>query len=104
MHVYVRDIFGRLYEAGIVMERPKCGSSYLAAMTLTLHCAAKELMRNFEEQFEDCFLAYLSCSHINLTPYQLGLLAAAQVPRLPLHHLLKRNKYPLHWIGCPFRA
>ena len=61
-------------------------------------------MQNFEEQFDVSYYADLKCSHELLTPLQLGLLAAAQVPKLPVRQILAENIDPYTRISIVFES
>jgi len=67
-------------------------------------CAVEQLMLNFEEQFDVSYFADLKCSHELLTPLQLGLIAAAQVPKLPLNQILAEKIDPYTRISVIFEC
>ena len=51
-------------------------------------------MQNLEEQFIVSYFADLKCSHELLTPLELGLIAAAQVPKLASSQVLAQKLDP----------
>ena len=51
-------------------------------------------MQNFEEQFNVSYFADLKCSHELLTPLEMGLIAAAQVPKLASSQVLAQKLDP----------
>lgn len=61
-------------------------------------------MRSFEEQFGITYYADLVCSHGILNPLQMGLLAAAQVPKLPVRQILAENIDPYPRISIVFES
>ena len=56
--------------------------------------AVELLMQNFEEQFNVSYFADLKCSHELLTPLEMGLIAAAQVPKLASNQVLAQKLDP----------
>ena len=61
-------------------------------------------MNNFEEQFDITYYADLKCSHELLNPLQLGLLAAAQVPKMPVRQILAEDIDPYTRISVVFES
>ena len=70
--------------------------SILALGGLTKLCASavERLMQNFEEQFNVSYFADLKCSHELLTPMEMGMIAAAQVPKLATSQVLAQKLDP----------
>jgi len=56
--------------------------------------AVEHLMQNFEEQFNISYFVDLKCSHELLTPLEVGLIAAARVPKLASKQILAQKMDP----------
>ena len=61
-------------------------------------------MQNYEEQFDVSYFADLKCSHEHLTPLQLGFLAAAQIPTLPIRQILAEDIDPYARVSVIFES
>lgn len=83
----------------LIMHDISNDGSYLAIFD-----AVEQLMKNFEEQFDISYYADLKCSHELLNPLQLGLLAAAQVPKMPVRQILAEDIDPYTRISVVFES
>lgn len=61
-------------------------------------------MQNFEEQFDVSYYADLKCSHELLNPLQLGILAAAQIPKMPIRQILAESIDPYARVSVMFES